>query len=154
MGITIHSDASVKDGIGRGAYVILKKHKGKNNSTETNRHIHRTPTIRTKNSSYMELITIYQALFHAYKLYPDEKNYQVYCDSDDARNKFCSYYKKVLRGTCDQNFINLTRVMTAGLTKPMPNIIMNNVKAHKNKLGTEAERYNFFVDILSSMRSN
>ena len=124
------------------------------NNKEGNRHIYRTPIIRTKNPSYIELLTIYQALFHSYRLYPNETLFNIYSDSDDAIRKFKGNYKNILKENCDANFKSLVKLMTNDLAKSMPKIDLYSIKSHKKKLGTEAERYNFFVDILCSMKNN
>lgn len=151
MSIFIYSDSSTINNKSRGAYVILEKN---SNAKLLSRIIKRTPIVNTNNSTMMEMLTACQAMIHALKEYPNAVNFNIYSDSKYVVDKFKMKWYELVSPDCDKYFKRLVKYIENNPRKIFPKIYSHHIRAHSGTLKEEAQKYNFMVDVLCSIKSN
>lgn len=153
MGIHIHTDASVIDGVGRGAYLIERKHKPNSSTITTHKHVFRTKPLDVGgNCTLAEQITLIQGIIHAIKLFPKEVNYDVYSDSSGALGLLNVKYKTFISGGADPLLYRLNNVISTEYEGERFNLVAHKVKAHKGVLESYEEKMNYVCDYICSVK--
>ena len=152
MPIHVFSDASYNPYTkeGRGAYVILRK-EGKKIKQ---RIIKRTPMIRNTSVNDSEILTACQALIHAHREFPDDREWYFFCDATVVLDLFKNNVQKVFGRNGNKYFRRMMCVISDNGKTDIPHIMCHHTKAHKNILKTEPQKYNFLCDVLASINNN
>ena len=158
MPVNLFTDASLKGSETRGCYIITKNNQNKGFKSSTNYNqikMFRTPIVEVDTKINkpticdMEFKTIIEALVHAIKLHPEEKFFTVYSDSLPAIARIDKPWYEIQQNGMEPMLLKLHDYIAS--TNRVIKIKIKHVKAHKDNLAGNPEKFNFMCDIFASV---